>query len=140
MHAAASCAAGPQVFYGLDDIVGAPEVIIVEGEMDKLALEEAGACGWPLFGVGTRRAGVMWLDCPRLLCAHAHWTLVSDVPGYTAVISVPDGAVAKVKESLPDPCKDVKFSYVHTCWDELSQVPKIVLAVDNDAPGVGSPR
>lgn len=31
-----------KVFYGLDDIKGADEIIIVEGEMDKLAMEEAG--------------------------------------------------------------------------------------------------
>ncbi|KAH6555988.1 hypothetical protein KP509_1Z212100, partial [Ceratopteris richardii] len=31
-----------KVFYGLDDIVNAKEIIIVEGEMDKLAMEEAG--------------------------------------------------------------------------------------------------
>ena len=30
-----------QIFYGLDDIAGAEEAIIVEGELDKLALEEA---------------------------------------------------------------------------------------------------
>lgn len=31
-----------KVFYGLDDIKGASDIIIVEGEMDKLAMEEAG--------------------------------------------------------------------------------------------------
>jgi hypothetical protein len=31
-----------KVLYGLDDVKGAAEIIIVEGEMDKLALEEAG--------------------------------------------------------------------------------------------------
>ncbi|KDP34842.1 hypothetical protein JCGZ_09130 [Jatropha curcas] len=31
-----------KIFYGLDDIKGADEIIIVEGEMDKLAMEEAG--------------------------------------------------------------------------------------------------
>ena len=31
-----------KILYGLDDIVGEEEVILVEGEMDKLALEEAG--------------------------------------------------------------------------------------------------
>lgn len=31
-----------KILYGLDDIVGAQEIVIVEGEMDKLALEEAG--------------------------------------------------------------------------------------------------
>ncbi len=31
-----------KIFYGLDDVANSPEVIIVEGEMDKLALEQAG--------------------------------------------------------------------------------------------------
>lgn len=31
-----------KVFYGLDDIADSKTVIIVEGEMDKLAMEEAG--------------------------------------------------------------------------------------------------
>ncbi len=31
-----------KILFGLDDIAGQPEVIIVEGEMDKLAFEEAG--------------------------------------------------------------------------------------------------
>ncbi|CAH9077122.1 unnamed protein product [Cuscuta epithymum] len=31
-----------KILYGLDDIMGASDIIIVEGEMDKLAMEEAG--------------------------------------------------------------------------------------------------
>ena len=31
-----------KILYGLDDVVNSPEVIIVEGEMDKLALDQAG--------------------------------------------------------------------------------------------------
>ncbi|EPS57848.1 hypothetical protein M569_16969, partial [Genlisea aurea] len=33
-----------KVLYGLDDIVGADAIVIVEGEIDKLSLEEAGYC------------------------------------------------------------------------------------------------
>ncbi|XWS11484.1 hypothetical protein CRYUN_Cryun37aG0002300 [Craigia yunnanensis] len=33
-----------KIFYGLDDIEDASDIIIVEGEMDKLAMEEAGFC------------------------------------------------------------------------------------------------
>ena len=33
---------GDTVFYGLDDVMGQSEIIIVEGEIDKLSLEEAG--------------------------------------------------------------------------------------------------
>lgn len=46
------------MLYGYDDVVNSPEVIIVEGEMDKLSLEEA---------------------------------------GFQNVVSVPDGAPARVK-------------------------------------------
>lgn len=31
-----------KILYGLDDVRGCEEIIVVEGEMDKLALEEAG--------------------------------------------------------------------------------------------------
>ena len=31
-----------KILYGLDDVAGETEIIFVEGEMDKLALEEAG--------------------------------------------------------------------------------------------------
>ena len=31
-----------KILYGLDDVVGATDVIFVEGEIDKLSLEEAG--------------------------------------------------------------------------------------------------
>jgi hypothetical protein len=31
-----------KVLFGLDDIVGMSDIVVVEGEMDKLALEEAG--------------------------------------------------------------------------------------------------
>lgn len=31
-----------KILYGLDDVVNSPEIIIVEGEMDKLALDQAG--------------------------------------------------------------------------------------------------
>ncbi len=51
-------AGAEKVLYGHDDAAGQPEVIIVEGEMDKLALE---------------------------------------VAGYSAVLSVPDGAPARVR-------------------------------------------
>lgn len=54
-----------KVLYGYDDVVNAPEVIIVEGEMDKLSLEEA---------------------------------------GFRNVVSVPDGAPARVKVCQASGC------------------------------------
>lgn len=83
-----------KIFYGLDDVAGVDTVIIVEGEMDKLALEEA---------------------------------------GIRNVISVPDGAPAKLKETTaPD---DKKFEYIGSSWPQLEHIKTFVLAVDNDAPG-----
>ena len=42
MWGVAQVSGAEKVLYGLDDVRGAPEIVIVEGEMDKLALEEAG--------------------------------------------------------------------------------------------------
>ena len=86
-----------KVLYGLNDVVGKNEIIIVEGEMDKLALEEA---------------------------------------GITNVVSVPDGAPARVKEGeLPPADEDTKYSYLWNSRAWLDQAVRIVIATDNDAPG-----
>jgi twinkle protein len=84
-----------KILYGLDDIADSKEGIIVEGEVDKLAVEEAGV-----------RNG----------------------------LSVPDGAPARIKAGDPDP-DDVKFSYLANCRDDLDRLDRIILAVDDDAPG-----
>lgn len=83
-----------KVYFGLDDIEGAKDIIVVEGEMDKLSLEEA---------------------------------------GFKNVVSVPDGAPAKVKDEIPD--EDRKFEYVWNCKDYFETANRIILAVDNDEPG-----
>jgi twinkle protein len=84
-----------KILYGLDDIADTTTATIVEGELDKLALEEA---------------------------------------GLRNVVSVPDGAPAKVKPGDPDP-DDAKFSYLANCGDDLDRLDRIILAVDDDAPG-----
>lgn len=84
-----------KILYGLDDIADSKTAIIVEGELDKLALEEA---------------------------------------GFRNVVSVPDGAPAKVKVGDPDP-DDAKFSYLANCGDYLDRLDRVILAVDDDAPG-----
>ena len=67
------------------------------GEMDKLALEEA---------------------------------------GFSNVVSVPDGAPAKVKEAaVPSPDADTKYSYLWNCRAVLDQATRILMATDNDPPG-----
>ncbi len=80
-----------KVFYGLDDIKGKEEVIIVEGEIDKLSLE---------------------------------------VAGLKNVVSVPDGAPSLNAKNF-----ETKFEYLENCEDILKDVKKIIIAVDNDAPG-----
>jgi len=84
-----------KIFFGLDDIAEAKDAIIVEGELDKLALEEA---------------------------------------GFRNVISVPDGAPSRVKAGDPD-IDDAKFTYIANCADHLDRLERIIIAVDNDAPG-----
>ncbi len=84
-----------KILYGLDDIADSKTGIIVEGECDKLASEEA---------------------------------------ALRNVVSVPDGAPARVKAGNPDP-EDAKFSYLANCSDELNRLDRIILAVDDDPPG-----
>jgi twinkle protein len=85
-----------KIFYGLDDIEGSPEIIITEGEIDKLSFEEA---------------------------------------GLRNVLSVPDGAPAKLGDWPKDPEDDRKFDFLWNCREELKPVTKIILATDNDDPG-----
>jgi Toprim domain len=68
---------------------------IVEGECDKLALEEA---------------------------------------GFRNVLSVPDGAPSRLKDTPSD--DDAKFAFLANCEEELNRVKKFILAVDNDANGL----
>ena len=84
-------AGAEKVFYGLDDISGHEEIVIVEGEIDKLSFE---------------------------------------VAGFTNVLSVPEGAPAPDTKSFVS-----KFKFIENCEKELEGVKKIILAVDNDAPG-----
>ena len=57
------------------------------------------------------------------------------VAGYNNVVSVPDGAPAKIKDGVT-PEEDKKFEYVWNCKDAFEDVTKIVIAVDNDGPGL----
>lgn len=57
--------------------------------------------------------------------------------GVEHVLSVPDGAPAKVKGSAPPPVEeDKKFDYLWNCRKYLEQVEKFVLATDADDPGL----
>lgn len=69
-----------------------------------------------------------------LICEGENDKLALEVAGYLNVISVPDGAVNRLKIDDIEPSQDVKFSYVWNCWKEL-EGKDIIIAVDNDAPG-----
>lgn len=77
-----------RLLYGYDDI--GTTTIIVEGELDKLAVE---------------------------------------VAGFTACVSVPDGAPAPNAKNI-----ETKFDYLND--ERLQKVERWVVAVDNDAPGL----
>ena len=76
-----------KVFYNIDNIVGHDDCVIVEGEMDVLALHEA---------------------------------------GITNAISVPNGATLNTNN----------LDYLDNCIDYFEDKKKIIIAVDNDPPGV----
>ena len=76
-----------KVFYNIDNTVGHDECIIVEGEMDVLALHEAG------------------------------------IPN---AISVPNGATLNSNN----------LDYLDNCIDYFEDKKKIIIAVDNDPPGL----
>ncbi len=98
---------GRRVFYGcevLSDpqlIDGRAALVIVEGEMDRLAVMEA---------------------------------------GNPFVVSVPDGAPpalnrpVDVDQFAPD--HDTKYSYIAESWEHLKKIKRIVIATDDDAPGL----
>lgn len=89
-----------KILFGLDHIRDQEEIIITEGEPDKMALWEA---------------------------------------GFRATCSVPDGAPERILEGDLDPDAP-KFEYLRNCERELRPAEeggprKIIVAVDNDAPG-----
>lgn len=53
-----------------------------------------------------------------------------EVAGITSAVSVPDGAPPAGSKS-----SDAKFEYLVNCAEQLRPLKKIILAVDNDAPG-----
>ncbi len=82
------------VLYGLDDIRNQQEIIIVEGEFDKLALE---------------------------------------VCGIKNVVSVPNGAPARIKEG--DDLDNRAFDYLKHSEAAIKAAKRVVIAVDDDPAG-----
>ncbi|WIA29449.1 hypothetical protein OEZ86_011950 [Tetradesmus obliquus] len=113
---------GEQIFYGYDDAKGADDIIIVEGEMDKLAVDEA------LLQMQQQQQQQQQPDgaASVALTADNQWLLNGR---RVAVLSVPAGAPAIT-------AKDAKFKYVHACSDVLDACERVILAGDSDGPGV----
>ena len=59
-----------------------------------------------------------------------------DLPENLTVMSIPNGAPAKVRDGKVDPKEDVKFRYVWRAKDELESADRILLCFDNDDPGL----
>lgn len=82
------------ILYGVDDVKGADEIIIVEGEFDKLALE---------------------------------------VCGLKNVVSVPNGAPARIKEG--EPTNTGQFEYLLHAEELFEKAKKVIIATDDDPAG-----
>ena len=82
-------------FWGSESIIPDQDLVIVEGEMDRLALLEVGINS----------------------------------------VSIPNGAPQTISERKIDPANDRKYSYVWAGKSLFDHAPRIILAVDNDAPG-----
>jgi twinkle protein len=57
--------------------------------------------------------------------------------GYPFVVSVPDGAPAKVSDNFEaiDPEYDTKYRFIYNDWDALKKIKRIIIATDADDPG-----
>ncbi|KAL2930727.1 Twinkle-like protein chloroplastic/mitochondrial [Bienertia sinuspersici] len=112
------------ILYGLDDIKNASDIIIVEGEIDKLAMEEAG-----------------FLNCVSVPDGAPSRVSDKDVPppdklhqdgyGYwgqgweTTNLKIQDTCVAR----------DIKYQYLWNCKEYFEKASRIILATDADPPG-----
>ena len=59
-----------------------------------------------------------------------------DLPDNLTVLSIPNGAPAKVKDGKVDPRDDTKFQYVWRAKQALESAKEIILCFDNDDPGI----
>jgi twinkle protein len=124
---------GEKTLFGLDDIADAEQVIIVEGEMDKLAMEQAGMrnCvsvpdGVPLApsaGAQLTPKQARRQRCAKVLCLSRRWIRNSAICG-TA------GESAAVQ-----PCRVCEKLTTSPPRAHLDRVKTFVIAVDSDEPG-----
>jgi twinkle protein len=61
--------------------------------------------------------------------------LSCDLPENLTVLSIPNGAPAKVKDTKISPEDDRKFSYLWRAEDQLNTAGRIILGFDSDKPG-----
>lgn len=61
--------------------------------------------------------------------------LSSDIPANVTVLSIPNGAPARVRDGKIDPSDDNKFKYIWRAKSQLDAAPRIILNTDNDDPG-----
>lgn len=113
---------GQQVLYGVHQWEPGQTLVIVEGEMDKLAVDEA------LAQVGRKRSKGTQGNSEKNR---------KGLKEQFCVVSVPNGAVNELKKGeLPSVENDRKFSYIHTCFDDvLKKCRKVILFTDNDGAG-----
>lgn len=57
------------------------------------------------------------------------------LPDDVTVVSIPNGAPAKVKDGKIDPADDNKFQYVWAAKSVLDSADRVILNTDNDEPG-----
>ena len=61
--------------------------------------------------------------------------MTSDLPDNVSVVSIPNGAPAKVRDGKITPEDDKKFAYIWRAKRELESASRIILNTDNDGPG-----
>ena len=61
--------------------------------------------------------------------------LSSGVPENVTVLSIPNGAPARVRDGKIDPNDDNKFKYIWRAKEQLDSATRIILNTDNDDPG-----
>jgi twinkle protein len=119
---------GEKVLFGLDDIKESERVIVVEGEIDKLSLDEAGIHNAVSVPDGAPPpVSSKPTSTPQRQSGHVHQEFNNK-----------DGK-AENKNSLGQSSdelgEDKKFSYLHNCRAHLDKAKEIVLAVDGDEAG-----
>ncbi|KAL0442391.1 UNVERIFIED_CONTAM: Twinkleprotein, chloroplastic/mitochondrial [Sesamum latifolium] len=108
-----------KIFYGLDDIQDASDIIIVEGEMDKLAMEEAG-----------------FKNCVSVPDGAPPKVSNKALPSEEELTDI--GCSLSYAVALRNSytiSKDTKYKYLWNCKDYTAKASRIILATDGDPPG-----